>query len=391
MNLVKREKNNNYTTISNLFLRNIDLSIKAKGFLALIMSLPEDWDFTINGICKVIKEGKTAIYNIINELKEKGYCKVDMCRNEKGLITGNDYTFSETPREEWLNTVNPSTLQPHTENPNMDKPTQINKDINNKRINKEKEYSFKEEYSTKKVAETFENVENNKSVGTGYPVKTVSYVEKEKENVSPKEKESRGLGFRIKMRFNALVTGTPDCKINRIRGVRNNRLQSIKARIAEYGEDALYDAFKNAASSDFLNGRVSTDRGTFIATFDWIIRPNNFPKVLEGNYNNRHNSSDRSNISGHREKLRDTMSVYNTYNILGKERYNKFMAWLAKTCPYVYEYYHVLISCEEFYSIMGDIDKEQKFLNIICALGKNPEEMKAHDNLYEYVKSKMDV
>lgn len=137
MNIVKREKSKNYTTISNVFLRDKNLSIKAKGFLAVIMSLPEDWEFTINGICSVLKEGRTAIYSAIQELKDCGYCNVDICRNEKGLITGNDYTFRESPKlEEQYNE------KPHTENLNADNETQINKEETKNRIDeikKEKE------------------------------------------------------------------------------------------------------------------------------------------------------------------------------------------------------------------------------------------------------------
>lgn len=137
MNIVKREKSKNYTTISNVFLRDKALSIKAKGLLAVIMSLPEDWEFTINGICSVLKEGRTAIYSAIQELKDCGYCNVDICRNEKGLITGNDYTFRESPKlEEQYNE------KPHTENLNADNETQRNKEETNNRIDeikKEKE------------------------------------------------------------------------------------------------------------------------------------------------------------------------------------------------------------------------------------------------------------
>ena len=121
MNAIKREKNRNYTTISNVFLRDKNLSIKAKGFLAVIMSLPEDWDFTINGISAILREGKTAIYSTISELKSKGYCKMDKCKTEKGVIIGNDYSFSEFPKDEWIKVnENPYTENPYMENPDMD-------------------------------------------------------------------------------------------------------------------------------------------------------------------------------------------------------------------------------------------------------------------------------
>lgn len=145
MNIVKREKSKNYTTISNVFLRDKNLSIKAKGFLAVVMSLPEDWDFTINGICSVLKEGKTAIYSAIQELKDCGYCNVDVCRNEKGIITGNDYTFREFPNE-----GNPYSEEPHSDFRHTENPTQIIKEETNNGNDKIKKIEKEDKSSSKK-------------------------------------------------------------------------------------------------------------------------------------------------------------------------------------------------------------------------------------------------
>ena len=131
MNKITRNKNRDFTIISNVFLRDKELSIKAKGFLAVIMGLPDDWEFTINGICRTLKEGKTAIYNVINELKDRGYCQVNICRDEKGVILGNDYKFYEEPQIE-----NQHSDEPHTENPNADNQPQLSTNYNN---NEEKE------------------------------------------------------------------------------------------------------------------------------------------------------------------------------------------------------------------------------------------------------------
>lgn len=139
MNKITRIKNTNYTTISNVFLRDINLSLKAKGLLTIILSLPETWDFSIKGICAALKEGTTAIYSAIDELKEHGYCTVVTNRNEKGIIIGNDYTFYEEPYKD----------NPHVENPNMDNQTQINTNTINEgdnKIKKEKEKELKEKF-----------------------------------------------------------------------------------------------------------------------------------------------------------------------------------------------------------------------------------------------------
>lgn len=117
MNKIIRKKNQDYTILSNVFLKDKELSIKAKGFLAVVMGLPENWDFSINGICTILKEGKSAIYNVIDELKTQNYCNVKVCRDEKGRIIGNDYTFYEEPYME-----KPHSEEPHPENPDMDNP-----------------------------------------------------------------------------------------------------------------------------------------------------------------------------------------------------------------------------------------------------------------------------
>lgn len=134
MNKVTRIKNANYTTISNVFLRDKELSLKAKGLLATILSLPENWDFSIKGICATIKEGTTAVYSAIDELKERGYCKVVTNRNEKGMIVGNDYTFYEDPSMENLNVGNQTQINTNISLPNT-------KDTDNKEKKKEEETS----------------------------------------------------------------------------------------------------------------------------------------------------------------------------------------------------------------------------------------------------------
>ena len=162
MNRVNRNKNKDYTVVSNVFLRDKNLSLKAKGFLAVVMGLPDDWEFTINGICAILKEGKTSIYSTINELKDNGYCKVEICRNEKGVILGNDYSFFETPNSE-----KQYNEKPYSENPNMDNQPQLNTYINNNlnnKVNNNKEdtiVSKKEDIDYNSVLSAWNKVASN--------------------------------------------------------------------------------------------------------------------------------------------------------------------------------------------------------------------------------------
>ena len=96
MSVFRVEKNNNYTVMANYHLRDKELSFKAKGLLSYMLSLPEDWDYSLNGLARVSKEGIKAIKNIITELKEKGYLKINRLRKENGQYQY-EYLIREIP------------------------------------------------------------------------------------------------------------------------------------------------------------------------------------------------------------------------------------------------------------------------------------------------------
>ena len=73
----KIEKTKNYTVMSNYHLRDKNLSLKAKGLLSFMLSLPEDWDYSISGLVSICKEEETAIKTALKELKQYGYLKIN--------------------------------------------------------------------------------------------------------------------------------------------------------------------------------------------------------------------------------------------------------------------------------------------------------------------------
>lgn len=87
--------------------------------------------------------------------------------------------------------------------------------------------------------------------------------------------------------FNALIDKYGSA-ISKLRVIQGDRKKLLMARIKQYGIDSVKEAFDKAARSRFLNGQGGR---SFIASFDWIIKPNNFPKVLEGNYDNKDNNN----------------------------------------------------------------------------------------------------
>jgi len=73
MSVFRVEKNNNYTTMCNVHLKDKNLSLKAKGLLSIMLSLPDDWKYSINGLCSICKENETAIKSTLKELEESCY------------------------------------------------------------------------------------------------------------------------------------------------------------------------------------------------------------------------------------------------------------------------------------------------------------------------------
>ena len=129
------EKTAHYTVMSNHHLRNPALSLKAKGLLSLMLSLPEEWDYTLKGLSLINKEGIDAIREAVKELELAGYVIRSRARNEKGQLTGTDYVIHEKPVT--ISTLekpileNPTLDYPTLEKPTQDNPTQLNKDIQN--------------------------------------------------------------------------------------------------------------------------------------------------------------------------------------------------------------------------------------------------------------------
>ena len=127
MAVFRVERNRGYTVMSNHHLRNKELSLKAKGLLSQMLSLPEDWDNTLAGLSLINKESIDAIRTAIWELEKAGYITRRQGRDERGKMTAIEYTIYEQPQPPELDSPileNPISAKPTTENP-----TQLNKDI----------------------------------------------------------------------------------------------------------------------------------------------------------------------------------------------------------------------------------------------------------------------
>ena len=133
MAVFRVERNKGYTVMSNHHLRNRELSLKAKGLLSQMLSLPEDWDYTLAGLSLINKEKIDAIREAIRELEKAGYIVRSRTRDEKGRLRGADYVIYEQPPTLDLPTLeNPTLDNPTLEKPTLENPMQLNKDIQTK-------------------------------------------------------------------------------------------------------------------------------------------------------------------------------------------------------------------------------------------------------------------
>ena len=144
MSVVRVEKNKGYTVMSNHHLRNHTLSLKAKGLLSQMLSLPEDWDYTLKGLAQINRESIDAIREAVRELEQAGYITRSRERDARGCLRGTIYTIYEQPQtqpepEKPAQAV-PALVQPTLEKPMLDSPALENPtQLNTKRKNKERQ------------------------------------------------------------------------------------------------------------------------------------------------------------------------------------------------------------------------------------------------------------
>ncbi len=131
MSVVRVHKNANFTVMSNHHFKEKKMSLKAKGLLSLMLSLPDDWDYSIAGLTTLSKDGRDGVMSALGELEKFGYLERERVTNDKGQFAGVEYNIYESPQEK------PVSEKPNQENstlekPNSEKATQLNTNsINN--------------------------------------------------------------------------------------------------------------------------------------------------------------------------------------------------------------------------------------------------------------------
>ena len=133
MAVFRIEKTRDYTVMSNHHLRDMSLSLKAKGLLSLMLSLPENWDYTMKGLSRICKDGIDSISGGIRELEEHGYLIRERVRGANGQLGSIEYTILEQPKEptpaqEKPIRENPVQANPTLVTPVQEEPAQLNKE-----------------------------------------------------------------------------------------------------------------------------------------------------------------------------------------------------------------------------------------------------------------------
>ena len=143
MAVFRIEKTRDYTVMANHHLRNMELSLKAKGLLSLMLSLPEEWDYTTKGLSRICKDGVDSICAGVRELEDHGYVVRERIRNPNGQLGAIEYTILEQPRtsepkQEKPERENPVQANPVLDDPVLGKPEQENPaQLNTYRTNKD--------------------------------------------------------------------------------------------------------------------------------------------------------------------------------------------------------------------------------------------------------------
>lgn len=127
MAVFRIDKTKDYTVMANYHLRDISLSLKAKGLLSLMLSLPENWDYSTKGLAYICKDGVDSIGSTIKELEKAGYVQRRRLRDAHGRVGEVEYTILEkpvAPSEEPVSPKqeNPVQVKPVQENPVLDYP-----------------------------------------------------------------------------------------------------------------------------------------------------------------------------------------------------------------------------------------------------------------------------
>lgn len=136
MSKIRVHKTGNFTIMSNYHFKEKRMSLKAKGLLSLMLSLPDDWNYSVSGLVTLSKDGKDSVMSALAELEKFGYLTRERVVNNKGQFSGIEYNIYEEPQPQKPIADNPTSAKQNAEKPIAEKPTQLNTNSINHLFNK---------------------------------------------------------------------------------------------------------------------------------------------------------------------------------------------------------------------------------------------------------------
>ncbi len=126
MSIMRVHKTSNFTVMSNYHFKEKGMSLKAKGLLSLMLSLPDTWNYSVSGLVTLSKDGKDSVMSALSELEEFGYLTRERVINEKGQFAGIEYNIYEQPQPEKPMSEKPISANENAENPISENQPQLN-------------------------------------------------------------------------------------------------------------------------------------------------------------------------------------------------------------------------------------------------------------------------
>ena len=265
-------KTSDYTVISNYHLREKEMSLKAKGLLTLMLSLPGNWDYSISGLASICAENETAIKTGLKELKKFGYLKISKIFPNKER--GNKkieyvYEIFEKPLGEDKRQKEQETEKQPLEKQKVEDQGVENLPLESQAVENQGQLSTKE-LNTKEL--------NTKEVST----KEYTHVKNEFLQAC---EDIKNKWIKIAQEYD--LSGK-QLKID------DKRKKAIKNLFKEYSVEELLQAIDKIHISKFMQG---DNKNKWQVTFDWLIKKANLLKVLEGNYDDKTNTETKNNVN----------------------------------------------------------------------------------------------
>ena len=246
-------KTSDYVVMSNRHFREKQMSLKAKGLLSEMLSLPDDWDYSIAGLAAINKESVTSIKTALAELQDFGYLIIERIYPDKSSSGRIEYVYNvyEYPQNQVVD--NQPIEKQEVEKQEVEKQEVENQPLENQAVENHSQYNI-----------------NNKNINN----KNIN-----KQNIKDRVEE-------FKLLFNVICVSLPEVRF--LTKVRVEHIKTLLTTLEKSGCTPI-EFLKKIENSEFLTGRS----GQWRATFDWIIQPSNAVKIIEGNYSGK----DKANSS----------------------------------------------------------------------------------------------